>query len=96
MHKVRCAAAIEALASHPNHPGITETDCVQVLSGWAVRTQDEAWPWRWYATGRTTGKYEFLTVVYIAGTEELVAITAYPAAEASIEAYLRAKREGHG
>lgn len=94
MKKVRCAEAIAALKDHPDHPGITEADCVEVLSGLAVRTQDEAWPWRWYATGRTSGRYEYLTVVYVAGTEELVAITAYPAADGTVEAYQRAKREG--
>ena len=94
MKKVRCSDAVAALRDHPDHPGITEADCVEVLSGWAVRSQDESWPWRWYATGRTSGKYEFVTVVYIAGTEELVAITAFPAAATAIEAYLRAKREG--
>jgi hypothetical protein len=96
MHKVRCSAAIAELLEHPDHPGITEADCFKVLGGWAVRIQDDRWPWRWYATGRTDGKYEFLTVVYIAGTDELVAITAYPAGADAIAAYRRAKQEGAG
>jgi len=76
-------------ADNPNHPGVTEDDVRAVLTNLAYVEVDAGKVWKKYATGVCSGRYRFLTVVYVDKKSELVAITAYPASARSRRLYRR-------
>lgn len=96
MLKVRCHFEQTSVAVGAElTPPITESDVIHVLTNWAARRQDETHPWRWYATGPRPEHEALVTVVYVSGKDELVAVAAYPATEREVEAYQRLSKEEH-
>lgn len=96
MLRVRCHFEQASIAEGASlSPPISELDVIHVLTNWAARRQDETHPWRWYATGPRPEDGPLITVVYVNGKDEIVAVAAYPATEREVQAYQRLSMEEH-